>query len=76
MKKNLTNKQLQVLGAIEYFIKNNGYSPTYKEIAILLHKTITPVFRQIMILEEKGYIQTNMGGHRTIKLIKKDIENE
>lgn len=66
----LTIKQKQVLEVIEWFIKENGYSPTYREISIILNKDVKSVFRISMILEEKGYISTINGRSRTIKILR------
>ena len=75
MKKKLSIKQKQVLECVEWFINENGYSPTYREIAKLLNSDIRPVFEKIMVLEEKGYIKTKNGKSRTI-LIVKGVDDE
>ena len=67
---NLTIKQKMLLEAIEWFIDENGYSPTQKELAQMLKCGTRPVFEKLMILEEKGYISTKNGKARTIKLEK------
>lgn len=67
----LSVKQLQILEAIEYFINQNGVSPTYREIANLLNCDVRQVFEKVLLLEQKGYISTINGKARTIKIIKK-----
>ena len=67
----LSIKQIQVLEAIEYFINQNGVSPTYREIASLLNCDVRQVFEKVLLLEQKGYISTINGKARTIKIIKK-----
>lgn len=70
----LTIKQKIVLEAIEYFINENGYSPTVQELCDLIgNKSKSTVFNKLMQLEEKGYISTKNGKARTIKILK-DVE--
>lgn len=66
----LTTKQKMVLEAIEWFISDKGYSPTYREIADMLQSDVRTVFEKALILEEKGYIATDNGRARTIKVLK------
>lgn len=67
----LTIRQTQVLQAIECFIKKNGYSPTYREIAGMLNiKYVNSIFNICTVLEEKGYISTKNGKARTIRILK------
>ncbi len=67
----LTRKQKMVLEAIEYFIDENGYSPTYRELADLLNiKYESSIYKLILALEEKGYIKTKNGTARTIRIVK------
>lgn len=66
----LTIKQKMVLEAIEWFINEKQYSPTYRELATILKCDVRQVFEKAMILEEKGYISTANGKARTIKVLK------
>ena len=59
-----------LLEAIEYFINENGYSPTVRELSKILNIDIKPVFEKLIILENKGYISTVNGKARTIKVLK------
>lgn len=68
--KKITIKQLQVLECIEWFIKENGYSPTIREIAELLNSDNKAVFEKLLILEKKGYIRTTNGKSRSIVIMK------
>ena len=68
--KKVSIKQLQVLEAIEYYIKENDISPTYREIADLLECDVRQVFEKIIILEKKGYLSTKNGKARTIRVLK------
>lgn len=68
----LSIKQLQLLEAIEYFINQNGYSPTYEEIAQMLKCKKQSIFKRVMLLEEKGYIKTEYSKARSIRVIRND----
>ena len=73
--KDLTIKQAMLLEAIDYFINQNGYSPTIRELSSILNVDIKPVFEKLIVLENKGYITTVNGKARTIRVIK-HIEND
>lgn len=66
----LTVKQKMVLEAIEWFIDEHGYSPTQRELASILKCGTRPIFEKLYVLEEKGYIKTQMGKSRTIKVLR------
>jgi len=65
----LTESQAKVLKTINDFIAENGYSPTAKEIAEILHITQTSVFEQLERLEKKRYITRQKGAARTIGIL-------
>lgn len=67
---NLTIKQKQTLEAIEYFIKQNNYPPTLRELSKLLKCDINTAFKKLMILEEKEYIKTTPSRARSIVILK------
>jgi SOS-response transcriptional repressor LexA len=64
-------KQKMVLECIEWFTNENGYSPTYRELANELDCAIGTVFDKVSILISKGYISCSNGKSRTLKVIKK-----
>lgn len=66
----ITYKQKLTLECLDNFIKEHGYSPTYKELAEELHCDINTVFKKICILIDKGYISQVNGKTRTMKVIK------
>lgn len=66
----ITYKQKLTLECLDNFIKEHGYSPTYKELAELLHCDINTVFKKIYILIDKGYVSQVNGKTRTMKVIK------
>lgn len=72
----LTEKQLIVLEAIDYFIKERGYSPAIREIAELTQTGVSSTWNKVRVLEEKGYISTYNGKARTIKILKGIEEKE
>ncbi len=77
----LTESQAKVLKTISGFIAENGYSPTAKEIAEILHITQTSVFEQLSRLEKKRYITRQKGAARTIGILnsqptEKQVKNE
>lgn len=70
MSKGITKKQKIVLEAIEVYIKEKGYSPTIREIAEMTETTVCPTWQKILALESQGYISTEAGKSRTIKVLK------
>ena len=74
----LTIKQKMVLEAIEYYINKYGYSPTIREIAELVETSPACVFEKLLILEEKGIIETSNNKARTIVVLKSldEVESE
>lgn len=67
----LTKKQREVLDCIEGFVKNNGYTPSYREIAEQLGlSSPATVHQHIKTLCEKGIINTgDHGAARSIELV-------
>jgi len=74
--KELTVKQKITLEAIEWFINENGYSPTFQELADILECNISTVFKKVLLLEDKGYVSTINGKQRTLKVLKGVCECE
>ena len=70
-KEKLTLKQRDVLECLEWFINNNGYSPTYRELAVELNCSLHSVFKRMTILIDKGYVTCINGKIRTLRVIKK-----
>ncbi len=67
----LTKKQREVLDCIEGFVKENGYTPSYREIAEQLGLSSPATIHQhIKTLCEKGIINTgDHGAARSIELV-------
>ncbi len=70
----LTKKQKEVLDFIESFIKDAGYTPSYREIAKGLGlSSASTVYQHIQALCEKGVINTGEDGcARSIELVETD----
>lgn len=68
--KKLTIKQKMTLESIEWFISENKYSPTFREISKMLNKDVSTVFDSVMQLEKKGYVKTCYGKSRSIVVLK------
>lgn len=63
--------RLKVLQAIESFISEKGYSPTYREIAELVGlKSAATVKWHISYLVRDGAITLQGGRRRTIRLVR------
>ena len=57
----LTRKQKDILEFIRHFIDDNGYAPSYREIAHYFELSSTgTVAEYISILEEKGYLTKSL----------------
>lgn len=76
LQKRLTEKQKKVLEAIEDFILTHGYSPTIRQLGELLD-IIHPsaVFKHILSLERKGYLQ-RMDGEVRLKGFPSPVEDQ
>jgi len=62
LRKNLTERQKKVLDAIRRFILDNGYSPTIRQLGEALDiATPSAVFKHILSLEKKGYLERVQG---------------
>lgn len=65
----LTSRQRQVLDFITFFIENNGYPPSHREIAASLEISGTRgVLGHLEALERKGYLKKDAGSSRGIAL--------
>ncbi len=72
-KKELTERQREILDFINQFLGENGYPPTLREIG--KHFQISSTFgvkRHLDALEKKGYLNVESNASRGISLIKED----
>ncbi|MBU2591842.1 MAG: helix-turn-helix domain-containing protein [Patescibacteria group bacterium] len=68
----LTPKQKRLLETILNFYAQKGYSPTRKELAKKLKKSIPTIQQQVKSLIEKGFLEYQPGSFRNIKPIVED----
>jgi repressor LexA len=62
LRKSLTERQKKVLNAIREFILENGYSPTVRQLGEALSiANPSAVFKHILSLEKKGYLERVKG---------------
>lgn len=66
----LTLKQKITLEYIDWFIKEHGYSPTYREIGEELGIDVAAAFKRVTNLVIKGYVTEMPGKFRTLKVVK------
>ncbi len=65
----LTKKQKEILDYIREFISDNGYAPSYREIAQFFELSSTGTIAEyISILEQKGYLSKEAMEARAIQL--------
>ena len=55
------NTQLDTLRVIQSFIEQHGYSPTVREIAERRKLHISAINKQLVQLEDRGYIRRKSG---------------
>ncbi len=63
----LTEKQQEILDIVKQFIKTNGYSPTFREIASLYGSSIKGAYDHCIALKKKKRLDWNYGDARTIR---------
>lgn len=69
MKPDLSKKQKLFLDFVDNFIKNNQFSPSYREIASgLNYKSLATVAEHINNLINLGYLKKSNKGSRSIEL--------
>lgn len=65
---NYTPKQLQILRMIYDYQQENGYSPTYAELARQLGVSTITVFEHLEALERKGAIRRRRHEARSVEI--------
>ena len=72
----LTPKQKQILDYIEQFIEENGYSPSYREIAEHFgFSSVATVAEHIENLRLKGYLSSE-AGYRSLQVKEVHVESD
>ena len=65
----LTKRQKQVLDFLAQFVDENGYCPSYEEIAQGLElASLATVHKHISVLENKGYLKRGYNPSRSLEL--------
>ena len=71
----LTKRQKQVLDFIAGFVDDNGYCPSYEEIAHGLElASLATVHKHISVLESKGYLKRGFNQSRSLELAPKYLQ--
>jgi repressor LexA len=72
----LTRRQKQVLDFIANFVRENGYSPSYEEIAAGLNlASLATVHKHIQALELKNYVKRGFNQSRSLELAPRYFED-
>src|SRR5215831_8589387 len=73
----VTKRQKQVLDFVSQFIEENGYSPSYEEIARGLNlASLATVHKHISTLESKQYLKRGFNQSRSLDLGPKYIQEQ
>jgi len=70
----LTRRQKEILDFIEGFLDENGYSPSFEEIASFFgYRSLATVHEHLSNLEAKGYIRKSYNESRSIELARTEM---
>lgn len=69
----LTPRQRQMYFVIRQYIRGNGYSPTYTEMADLMDVSRVTIFEHIGELERKGYITRRKHEARSVEIVDQGV---
>jgi repressor LexA len=73
----LTKRQKQVLDFIANFVDENGYCPSYEEIARGLElASLATVHKHISVLESKNYLKRGFNQSRSLELAPKYVQEQ
>lgn len=73
----LTKRQKQVLDFIANFVDENGYCPSYEEIARGLDlASLATVHKHISVLESKSYLKRGFNQSRSLELAPKYVQEQ
>lgn len=69
----LTKRQKQILDFIERFIEEQGYAPSFEEIAEAFgYASLATVHEHLSNLERKGYIRKSYNESRSVEVVRED----
>lgn len=70
----LTKRQKEILDYIESFIDDQGYAPSFEEIAESFgYSSLATVHEHLSNLERKGYIRKSYNESRSIEMVGRDV---
>src|SRR5215212_3075898 len=73
----LTRRQKEVLDFIDSFCRENGYSPSYEEIARGLKlASLATVHKHLSALESKHYIRRGFNQSRSVEVAPKYLQDQ
>lgn len=73
----LTRRQKEVVDFITKFVQDNGYSPSYEEIAQGLDlASLATVHKHLQALESKGYLKRAFNQSRSVEIADKYFEEQ
>lgn len=73
----LTKRQKEVLDFISRFLHDNGYSPSYEEIAKgLTLASLATVHKHLQALETKGYLRRGFNQSRSVEIADKYFDEQ
>jgi len=67
----LTKLQSELLEILKAFISDQGYAPTFKELADAKGVTTTAIFEMMTAMKKKGAVDWKASQARTFKIIDK-----
>lgn len=69
MAQDATNKRRKILFFIREFMRDRGYSPTFREVqAALEYKSVSGVNYQLLVLKADGLVTWDDNVRRTLRL--------
>jgi repressor LexA len=72
--KGLTKRQNEVLGFLEFYIDQNKFPPTIREISQNFQISVKGAYDHVKALEKKGFIRTQDGRSRAIEISNRKTE--
>lgn len=65
----MTKRQAQLLGFIKSYMAEQGFSPSYSEIALALGLGKSGIHRLVLALEAQGKIKRLAHRHRSVEVV-------
>src|SRR5688572_31758865 len=73
----LTKRQKEILDFLEAFMSENGYAPSFEEIARHFgYTSLATVHEHLENLKQKGYIRKSYNASRSLELVPSGIRSE